>query len=230
MGLYYKFKKIFNFKVPVFLKKILKKNHGKNDLDIKLEKYLNFSDGFFIELGAHDGITQSNTYYYEKNKNWRGVLIEPTPKLFKMCKKNRAEENSYFCNACVSFDYNKENVKLIYSNLKTTSIDLTTDSFRKKHLREPELNFFEKQNYYLAKAKTLNSILLDSEAPNVIDFFSLDVEGAEFEVLNGIDFDKFNFRYIIVETNEFEKLKNFLNNKNYRFIDKFNFNDYLFEF
>tara|TARA_B100000787_G_scaffold161012_1_gene140484 strand:- start:367 stop:1059 length:693 start_codon:yes stop_codon:yes gene_type:complete len=230
MGLYYKFKKIFNFKVPVFLKKILKKNHGKNDLDIKLKKYLNFSNGFFIELGAHDGITQSNTYYYEKNKNWRGILIEPTPKLFKMCKKNRSEENSYFCNACVSFDYNKENVKLIYSNLKTTSIDLTTDNFRKKHLREPELNFFEKQNYYSAKAKTLNSILLESEAPKVIDFFSLDVEGAEFEVLKGINFDKFNFKYIIVETDEFDKLKNFLNNKNYRFVEKFNFNDYLFEF
>ena len=87
MGFYYNFKKIFNFKVPIFLKKILKKNFGKNNLDIKLEKYLNFSNGFFIELGAHDGITQSNTYYYEKNKNWRGVLIEPTPKLFKMCKK-----------------------------------------------------------------------------------------------------------------------------------------------
>ena len=68
MGFYYNFKKIFNFKVPVFLKKYLKKNHGKNDLDIKLEKYLNFSNGFFIELGAHDGITQSNTYYYEKKK------------------------------------------------------------------------------------------------------------------------------------------------------------------
>ena len=230
MGLYYKFKKIFNFKVPVFLKKILKKNHGKNDLDIKLKKYLNFSNGFFIELGAHDGITQSNTYYYEKNKNWRGILIEPTPKLFKMCKKNRSEENSYFCNACVSFDYNKENVKLIYSNLKTTSIDLTTDNFRKKHLREPELNFFEKQNYYSAKAKTLNSILLESEAPKVIDFFSLDVEGAEFSVLNGINFDEFNFKYILIETDEFERLKKFLEDKKYQFVKKFNFNDYLFRY
>ena len=68
MNLYFYFKKIFNFKIPVYLKKKLKQNFGKNDLDIKLEKYLNFSNGFFIELGAHDGITQSNTYYYEKKK------------------------------------------------------------------------------------------------------------------------------------------------------------------
>ena len=230
MGFYYNFKKIFNFKVPIFLKKILKKNFGKNNLDIKLEKYLNFSNGFFIELGAHDGITQSNTYYYEKNKNWRGVLIEPTPKLFKMCKKNRSNQNSYFCNACVSFDYDKDDVKLIFSNLKTTSIDLTTDEFRKNHLREPELNFFEKQKHYFAKAKTLNSILIDSKAPKVINFFSLDVEGAEFEVLNGIDFNKFIFRYIIIETDQFEKLKIFLNTKKYRFIEKFNSNDFLFKY
>ena len=230
MGMYYNFKKIFNFKVPVFLKKLLKKNHGKNNLDIQLEKYLNFSNGFFIELGAHDGITQSNTYYYEKKSNWRGILIEPTPKLFKICKKNRSQKNSFFCNACVGFDYKKKDVKLIYSNLKTTSVDLTSDLYRKKHLANPELNFFEKQSKFISKAKTLNSILLQSNAPNIIDFFSLDVEGAEFEVLNGIDYNKFNFKYIIVETNEFDKLKKFLDNKKYKFIKKFNFNDYLFKF
>ena len=230
MGIYYNFKKILNFKIPVFLKKILKKNYKKNNLDIQLEKYLNFPNGFFIELGAHDGITQSNTYYYEKKKNWRGILIEPIPKLFKICKKNRAEKNYFFCNACVGFDYEKEDVKLIYSNLKTTSVDLTSDIYRKKHLANPELNFFEKQSNFLAKAKTLNSILLESNAPNIIDFFSLDVEGAEFEVLNGIDYNKFNFRYIIVETDQFDKLKKFLTNKKYKFVKKFNFNDYLFKF
>ena len=42
MGIYRNFRKILNFKIPVILKKILKKNYGKNDLDIQLEKYLNF--------------------------------------------------------------------------------------------------------------------------------------------------------------------------------------------
>ena len=230
MGIYYNFKKIFNFKIPVFLKKLLKSSYGKNNLDIELEKYLNYTNGFFIELGAHDGITQSNTFYYEKKKNWNGILIEPTPKLYEICKKNRSKKNLFFCNACVDFDYKKENVKLIYSNLKTTSVDLTSDIYREKHLAEPELNFFEKQNYYMAKAKTLNSILKDSNVPKVIDFFSLDVEGAEFSVLNGINFDEFNFKYILIETDEFERLKKFLEDKKYQFVKKFNFNDYLFKY
>ena len=230
MSIYYKFKKIFNFKVPVILKKILKKSHARNELDLKLKKYLNFSGGFFIELGAHDGITQSNTFYYEKKYNWKGILIEPVPKLFNYCKKYRSNKNLYFCNACVSFDFNKDKVKLIYSNLMTTAVDLTSDDYRKKHLADPELNFFEKNNYFYANAKTLNSILKESKAPNIIDFFSLDVEGAEFDVLNGIDFSIYNFKYIIIETDNFERLDKFMTNKNYKFINKYNSNDYLYEF
>ena len=230
MSIYYKFKKIFNFKVPVILKKILKKSHARNELDLKLKKYLNFSGGFFIELGAHDGITQSNTFYYEKKYNWKGILIEPVPKLFNYCKKYRSNKNLYFCNACVSFDFNKDKVKLIYSNLMTTAVDLTSDDYRKKHLADPELNFFEKNNYFYANARTLNSILKESKAPNIIDFFSLDVEGAEFEVLNGIDFSIYNFKYIIIETDNFERLDKFMTNKNYKFINKYNSNDYLYEF
>lgn len=230
MSIYYKFKKIFNFKVPVILKKILKKSYARNELDLKLKKYLNFSDGFFIELGAHDGITQSNTFYYEKKYNWKGILIEPVPKLFNYCKKYRSNKNLYFCNACVSFDFNKDKVKLIYSNLMTTAVDLTSDDYRKKHLADPELNFFERNNYFYANARTLNSILKESKAPNIIDFFSLDVEGAEFDVLNGIDFSIYNFKYIIIETDNFERLDKFMTNKNYKFINKYNSNDYLYEF
>ena len=230
MSIYYKFKKIFNFKVPVILKKTLKKSHARNKLDLKLKKYLNFSGGFFIELGAHDGITQSNTFYYEKKYNWKGILIEPVPKLFNYCKKYRSNKNLYFCNACVSFDFNKDKVKLIYSNLMTTAVDLTSDDYRKKHLADPELNFFEKNNYFYANARTLNSILKESKAPNIIDFFSLDVEGAEFDVLYGIDFSIYNFKYIIIETDNFERLDKFMTNKNYKFINKYNSNDYLYEF
>ena len=130
----------------------------------------------------------------------------------------------------MSFDFNKDKVKLIYSNLMTTAVDLTSDDYRKKHLADPELNFFEKNNYFYANARTLNSILKESKAPNIIDFFSLDVEGAEFDVLYGIDFSIYNFKYIIIETDNFERLDKFMTNKNYKFINKYNSNDYLYEF
>ena len=46
----------------------------------------------------------------------------------------------------------------------------------------------------------MNSLLFKSNAPKIIDFLSLDTEGAEFEVLGGIDFQKFKFRYLLIET------------------------------
>ena len=71
------------------------------------------------------------------------------------------------------------------------------------------------------------------------DFFSLDVEGAELEVLNGIDFNKYTFNYILVETSNFKILKSFLVKKNYRFVERLSnynikhlpeFGDYLFKY
>ena len=56
-----------------------------NDIDHKLEEYLPYKNGFFIEVGANDGFAQSNTYYFEKLRGWKGVLIEPIPDLYAKC-------------------------------------------------------------------------------------------------------------------------------------------------
>lgn len=77
------------------LKKFKKNNKyfGLEELDRKLEKYLNYNNGFFIELGSNDGVEQSNTYYFEKYKNWSGILIEPILHKYLDCKKNRSSKN-----------------------------------------------------------------------------------------------------------------------------------------
>ena len=75
---------------------------------------------------------------------------------------------------------------------------------------------------------TLNKILDLSDAPKIIDFLSLDVEGAEFAVLNGIDFNKYKFKYMMIECRNFKKINNFLKEKNYHFIEKLTHHDYLF--
>ena len=45
----------------------------------KMLKYINYKNGFYIDCGANDGVNQSNTWYYEKNLGWNGILIEPIP-------------------------------------------------------------------------------------------------------------------------------------------------------
>lgn len=56
---------------------------GLNELDRMILKYINYDGGFYVELGANDGITQSNTKHFEIYKNWTGILIEPNERQFK---------------------------------------------------------------------------------------------------------------------------------------------------
>jgi hypothetical protein len=79
-----------------------------------------------------------------------------------------------------------------------------------------------------AIAKTLNEILLESQAPKIIDFLSLDVEGAEIEVLKGIDHSQFRFKYMCIECRNLEKLKGYLHNLNYEMVEQLSDWDYLF--
>lgn len=223
---------------PPFIWKLLKKLKKKqkyfalNSLDQKLEKYLNFNDGYFVELGANDGISQSNTYYYEKNKNWSGILIEPILHKYIECKKNRSNRNKYFCSACVSFEYDKEFVKLLYSNLMTIPTNLQSD-INDKFAHAKYSNTIRKNQEevieFFAKAKTLNSLLIESNSPKKIDFLSIDVEGAEIEVLKGIDYSNYEFKYILVESREIEKISNFLSKHSYKLIEKkLSYHDYIF--
>ena len=80
------------------------------------------------------------------------------------------------------------------------------------------------------KSSNLNFLLNKINAPKLIDFFSLDVEGDEFLVLKGVNFEKYTFKYILIECNKFKKLRKFLENKNYKYVRKMSYgNDYLFK-
>ena len=70
--------------------------------------------------------------------------------------------------------------------------------------------------------------MIESQVPKTIDFLSLDVEGAEIEVLKGIDFKKYRFKYILVESRNIENICKFLNLQNYEVIEKLSHHDYLF--
>ena len=203
-----------------------------NNLDKKIESYVNFNNGYFVELGANDGISQSNSYYFEKYREWKGVLIEPTPHNYLKCIKNRSKRTQVFCNACVSFDYKEKFVEIIYSDLMSIPLRLESDIdnvenhvlIGKQFLKKDENNF-----NFGAVANQLNNILLKANAPKQIDFLSLDVEGAEIEVLKGINHNEYRFKFICIESRNIKKITNYLSTKNYLMIEQLSPLDYLFK-
>lgn len=207
-----KLKGLFSTDFKNFFKKFRKFN-AYHDLDKKLLKYINYKNGYYIDCGANDGINQSTTWFYERTLNWRGILIEPIPETFAKLKKNRSKNNIFANVALVSKKFTKKYL-YIYSN----PTDTLTGSlkYNNKHTRKN-----------LVKAMTLTNILKNNKIKNKIDFFSLDVEGYEFKVLEGIDFKKFKFKYILVETAKPRRLNNFFLKRNYTFIERLS--DYKFK-
>ncbi len=219
-------------KIKALAKRLLQgKYFSLNQLDRKLEKYVDYDNGYFVELGANDGVTQSNSLYFEKNRGWRGLLVEPTPQNFLKCRQNRSAGSSIYCAACVSFDYDQEFVRIAYSNLMSTPVSLESDIKDPRahaELGDRFLGSGETVFEFGAVARTLNSLLLDAHAPKLIDFLSLDVEGAELEVLKGVDHQAFRFKYILVECRDLPRLSAYLENQGYRFTEKLSEQDYLF--
>jgi FkbM family methyltransferase len=204
-------KKILPAKFKTFLKKFRKFN-SINNLDKKLLKYLNFKDGFYIECGANDGVNQSNTWYFEKILNWKGILIEPNKTSFLNLKNNRSSKNIFKNVALVSEDFKNKNKEIYLSdnNLKS-KLTNNNNPLNQKVVTE-----------------TLNNILKELNV-NKINFFSLDVEGYEEEVLRGLNLNIFDIEYILIESKNFDQINFILRNYNYILQEKFSFHDYLFK-
>ena len=214
----------------IFYKKNFKKFNGLKNLDKKMLEFINFENGYYVEIGAHDGVSNSNTYFYEKYKYWKGVLIEPSFN-FNLLVKNRSKSNFFFNYGCSDFDSERETI-LLNSDDYSICKELVDKKYFDWHLNK-QILAKKKMIETKIKLKTLNSLLEEANSPNLIDFFSLDVEGMEIKVLKGIDFDRFNFKFLLVECSnkeKFDEVFKFLTLKKYSFVKKMTEWDYLFKF
>lgn len=173
--------------------------HG---LDRTLERYLPERDGFFVEAGAHDGFVQSNTYYFERFKHWHGVLVEPIPELYARCMTERRHSAVFNC-ALVSSHYHGRTATMQYGDL----FSLISGAQGSSEADEAHVRTGAPQNYSVTvPARTLSSVL-DEAAAQQIDLLSLDVEGYEPEVLEGLDLDRHAPRYMLIEMLEPERTR-----------------------
>ncbi len=184
-------------------------SYAINSLDLKLRRYLNFKDGFFVEAGANDGLHQSNTLYFEKYRHWSGLLIEPIEPLARLCAENRPRCIVEQC-ALVSFDYPHATIEMQYCGLMSLVKGGMKSSEEEQRHIDAGCKIQNVESYTLTvPARTLTAVL-DRHHVERFDFLSLDVEGYELEALKGIDFDRYRPRYMLIEARYRDEIDTFL--------------------
>jgi FkbM family methyltransferase len=167
------------------------------DMDRKLDEIINRSGGYFVEAGAHDGYTQSNTYYLERFRGWRGVLVEPMRELADEARRNRPGAVVFEC-ALVPTEHPDAHVEMnfgdLFSNVEGGG---RSRSWAANGLvlgwREPRSE--------MVPARPLSRVL-DAAGAGEIDLLSLDVEGYEAEALKGVEFARHAPAWILVEMHD----------------------------
>ncbi len=188
-------------------------DHSAPDISEHLSRLLNFSNGFYVEVGANDGRSFSNTFVLEKTRNWSGILIEPIlHKHFESKRYRDISRNRFIYGACVDSEFTEPMVKLYFSNLMTTSDLGNSQSWAEAGSKF--LNSGESVLPFWAPAVVLRQVFKEAGITK-IDFLSIDVEGAELSVLKGIDFNQVEIDLILIESTENSETITYLKDMHY---------------
>ena len=201
-------------------------SHSQLGQDIKvIEFYNNKENGYFVEIGASDGISLSNTYLLEQQYKWTGICCEVIPSRFQQLVINRPNSICYS--------------DAVYSNTGlTVEFDIANDgdmlSGISSHIDCHKTAVDRNKITIQVQTISLLDVLDNANAPSFIEYMSLDTEGSEYEILQNFDFEKYTFGLIDVEHNYIEprrtEIKNLLLSKGYiykgenRWDDMYQFN------
>lgn len=154
--------------------------------------------GVFVDIGANDGVTISNTCYLEKELGWTGIAVEPIPSVFETLRSNR---NCNLVNGCVTTAsgtgkfFEVVGGPNMLSTLAIHNIGLTARRLRKNAVRHnATIREIDVPCFTFAE-------LAEKHGVREIDFLSVDTEGGELEILASIDFTRFPTKVISVENN-----------------------------
>lgn len=174
--------------------------------------------GTYIDVGANDGITWSNTLVLEEGYNWSGLCIEPHPIVFEKLKKNRQSK-------CLNIGVSDQNEILEFCNIEGYAEMLSgfTKFYCESHKKRVETETKEhkdKVSYSNINSRKLGDVLRE-KGINRVNYLSIDTEGSELQVLKGTNLEENIFDLISCEDNYgYEDVPKYLKEFNYKFITK----------
>ena len=184
------------------------------DKIIKNHFFKDYKNGFFIEIGAFDGVEGSNCFHFEKFLDWKGIAIEASPTQFDKLKKNR---KCKLINKAISTTVKEvEFIDIVEGFKQMSGINDINYTVNFNRAKKNEKTKFNKE---ILKTSTFSDIISDNIN---IDYLSIDIEGSEFEILKTIDFERYNIKVISVENNlpKEQNFKEFFINKNFGYFDR----------
>tara|TARA_B100000035_G_C20961430_1_gene536714 strand:+ start:115 stop:777 length:663 start_codon:yes stop_codon:yes gene_type:complete len=191
-------------------------SQDKQDLFLENNVFKGYKNGVFVDVGAHDGVSINNTLYFENTHGWTGINIEPIQKVYKELIINRPN--------CINLNYavcdNDGETEFIHNTGYTEMLSGIRNSFDKRHyerLTKEIQTKGGKTEIITVKTKKMETICNENNISH-INYLSIDVEGAEFEVIKSINYEKVyidvigfedNYKDISVPIIEYLRKKNF---------------------
>lgn len=200
------------------MKKTDKNTREQAEKKLVRDYFDNKKNGFFVEVGANDPTAvNSQSWHLESQLQWTGILVEPNPTLAERCRELRPGSSSFAC-ACVD-DESLREVTLFVPLRNGKEMDVhaginkNIDDFDYRQHREIKV-----------PGRTLNS-LLEEVGVDKIDLLSIDVEGAELQVLKGFDLQKYRPELVLLEDKHLYLTKHhYLKDRGYQLVKRTGFN------
>ncbi|MCX6210384.1 MAG: FkbM family methyltransferase [Bacteroidetes bacterium] len=181
-----------------FIKKPTTYAQYLQDVFVDMVFFNSMKSGYFIDIGAYDGVKFSNSYYFEKENKWQGIAVEPNEKVFKQLEKNRT------CNLIKGVVTNKDGA-LEYLRVEGDGEMLSgiIQNFDEKHkvrIEKTTSTLGGNTSIESVQSFSIKSIIETYKVKN-IDLLSIDTEGSELEILKDFPFNKIRPTIILVENN-----------------------------
>jgi len=198
-----------------------KESYSFGTVDLLINYFFkNKLNGFYVDVGCQNPISNNNTYLLHKNKNWKGINIDLDPENIKLF--NISRPNDININEVLSSSVKEMN---LYFYHKKSAINTISKEIA------------DRQNAKVKEIKKISTTTLDLilEKNNVqkINYLSIDVEGHEFDVLSGFSIQKYNpdivsIEYLNINSIKFEfhynNIDDVINSQIYKYFVSNNYN------